>query len=211
LEYLSPSIQIPWGQITHYRGRYVEEDQLKILAAAPSLVECALASNFDEFDPHVPPIVLPSLRRLRVHTLEFLPYFTAPMLEGLFSVYNLRRDVIALGSFLDNSSCALQKLVLMDCALSSELITVLRGLSDLIYLLIEFDGDAEVTEQQDLFNALTISGTSRHLCPKLASLVYGFNKEFPHDSFFAMARSRFQINLAGPCLTQLLLFDAYKL
>jgi hypothetical protein len=99
----------------------------------------------------------------------------------------------------------------MDCALSSELITVLRGLSDLIYLLIEFDGDAEVTVQQDLFNALTISGTSRHLCPKLASLVYGFNKEFPHDSFFAMARSRFQINLAGPCLTQLLLFDAYKL
>lgn len=38
----SPSISIPWDQITRYRGSYSPAAQLEILRAAPNLVECSL-------------------------------------------------------------------------------------------------------------------------------------------------------------------------
>lgn len=213
--YPSPMAQIPWAQITRYRGMYSWQRQLQILAAAaPTLRECAVAydhlmqteSLIDEDD--APPIVLPQLRRICTASPDLLRRLTAPLLETIHSVYHSDNLVPLLPPFIDRSACTITTLVLMHCGISPDyLVAVLRDLPSLTYLAMEPDDLQETKVQQlALLRAMTatVSATGAHeLCPKLASLVYGMNADFAHATFFDMAHSR----MGGiGILTQLRLF-----
>ncbi|KAJ7635674.1 hypothetical protein DFH06DRAFT_1479007 [Mycena polygramma] len=179
LYYPSPSILVPWGQITHYRGAYVTTTQRHILAAAPNLLQCAV--NFEPPLVLGPPITLPQLRGLRVERPKDLLHLTTPSLENLFSVCHSRLDLPEFARFLRRSSCSLKQLVLRDCTICSGLIEILRELPLLTYLLVDFDG-ADSPDQQEqgaLFTAMTVSGISSELCPELDTLVYGASGAFP--------------------------------
>ncbi|KAJ7167950.1 hypothetical protein C8R46DRAFT_258854 [Mycena filopes] len=214
--YPSPVAQIPWAQITRYRGMYSWQRQLQILAAAaPSLRECAVAydhlmqteSLIDEDD--APPIVLPQLRRICTASPDLLRRLTAPLLDTIYSVYHSDNLVPLLPPFISRSACTITTLVLMHCGISpdSDLVAVLRSLPSLTYLAIEPDDLQETRVQQlALLRAMTatVSATGAHeLCPKLTSLVYGMNADFSHTTFFEMAHSR--LHGIGS-LTQLRLF-----
>ncbi|KAJ7618162.1 hypothetical protein DFH06DRAFT_1483400 [Mycena polygramma] len=79
----------------------------------------------------------------------------------------------------------------MECTMSSELITVLRDLPSLTYLLIE-DLNNATREVADLLQAMTLTGISRDILPNLASMVVGPGAYFPSDILLNMATSRFQ-------------------
>ncbi|KAJ6487150.1 hypothetical protein C8R47DRAFT_1216349 [Mycena vitilis] len=192
--YYSSNVQIPWSQITHYRGSYREPDQLEVLRAASNLEQCALSfeTPYYEFQTHfsAAPIELSHLRRLHIERPRYLRHLRAPSLEVLHCKYMREEDIHALLSFIHASHCPLQKLVLMSCDILPELITALRSLPSLTYLLIEADAAPE--EENDLFREMTISNSPRDLCPNLISLVYscGYNSSVPHELLFSMARSR---------------------
>ncbi|KAJ7661351.1 hypothetical protein DFH06DRAFT_1192093 [Mycena polygramma] len=114
-------------------------------------------------------------------------------------------DIPALLPFVHRSRNTLQKLVLMS---SSALITGLRGLPSLTYLLIAPD-NASAEEQAELFDEMVIAGASRDLCPNLSSLVYGNHSTFPQEPFFAMIQSRICPSPLGSRLTYLRLFNPY--
>ncbi|KAJ7028107.1 hypothetical protein C8F04DRAFT_1399145 [Mycena alexandri] len=213
--YPSPTVHIPWAQITRYRGMCSWQRQLEILKTTPNLRECAV--GFDHFthteslveSDGTAPVILPQLRRICTGSPGFLRHLTAPSLEGLLSVYHSESVVVLLPSFIYRSSCSLQTLVLMHCAMaiSTELTAVLRDLASLTYLALEPDDLQDTTAQQiSLLNAMTstLSGSGMHeLCPSLTSLIYGMNVDFPEATFFSMAQSRFE---AIQPLTQLRLF-----
>ncbi|KAJ7749631.1 hypothetical protein B0H16DRAFT_1888046 [Mycena metata] len=213
--YPSPSVQIPWAQITRYRGMYSWQRQLEILETAPNLRECAVGfdhfthtESFVESDDSAP-VILPQLRRICTGSPGFLRHLTAPSLEGLYSVYHSESVVVLLPPFIDRSSCSLNTLVLMHCAMaiSAELTAVLRDLTSLTYLALEPDDLQDTTADQiSLLNAMTrtLPGSDTHeLCPSLTCLVYGMNVDFPEATFFSMAQSRFE---AAQPLMQLRLF-----
>ncbi|KAJ7983222.1 hypothetical protein DFH06DRAFT_717187 [Mycena polygramma] len=206
----SPNMQFPWDQITHYRGAFREATQLDILRAAPKLVQCAV--SFDT-SVHLTPgtssaIALSHLRRLCIQLPSFLHHLTAPSLEELYCVYMRHVDIPALLPFVCRSDCLLQKLVLMSCFISSELITTLRSLPSLTYLLISPLASPE--EHTDLLCKMR-AGTFRNLCPNLSSLVYGctvsYPSTFPKEPFFTMIQSRIHPNPSGSRLTYLRIFD----
>ncbi|KAJ7816828.1 hypothetical protein B0H13DRAFT_2459561 [Mycena leptocephala] len=197
----SPEIKIPWGQITHYRGTYSPRHQLKILAAAPNLLECAIGlTEFQNFDTRASPVVvLPHLRRLCVQTPDLLPNLTAPVLQELCGVSSTRQTIPLILSFIHCSSCTLQKLALMEFEMCPELITALQGLRSLTHLILKCSSDAR--GQAALFNAISISGGPSDVCPNLKSFEYGYRVRdlCPVDSFFAMIRSRFQPGSSSSC------------
>ncbi|KAJ7661347.1 hypothetical protein DFH06DRAFT_373169 [Mycena polygramma] len=88
LAYYSPDIQIPWHQITHYRGTYVEASQIDHLRAATKLEQCAISfesldadGNFVSTPGESSPITLPHLRRLYIERPHFLQrHLAAPLL-----------------------------------------------------------------------------------------------------------------------------------
>ncbi|KAJ6506231.1 hypothetical protein C8R47DRAFT_1315726 [Mycena vitilis] len=203
---LSPSVQIPWDHITHYRGQYREDLQLDILRAAPNLVQCSITYRGRSADP-LTPVLLPRLHRMYIRKPRFLDHLIAPSLKELHCTFIRQDDIPVLISFARRSGCLLQKLVLTSCltSLALDFIGVLRGLPSLAYLLLQPDLSAE--EQIDLFRELEIAGTSTSpaLCPNLLSFVYDVQvcDGFPHEQFFTMARSRLQ----GSCLTYLRVCD----
>ncbi|KAJ7601510.1 hypothetical protein DFH06DRAFT_1312196 [Mycena polygramma] len=194
-------ITIPWGQITHYRGELSFARQLDILFAAPNLSSCAL----DIVEPHnfVPPIdtpvLLAHLRRLCVDRVGSLLNITAPKLEELCSVYSVHM-IPRIVPFIRRASCTLQRMCLWQCPLSSELITALRALPTLTYLLLENDHHRE-PDGVDFFTAMAVSGTASDICPHLTAMVYGYEyweSAGSQDSFVTMARSRFRPTPSGP-------------
>ncbi|KAJ6462175.1 hypothetical protein C8R45DRAFT_940988 [Mycena sanguinolenta] len=198
------SLSLPWGQITHYSGACPFAHQLDILQAAPNLSDCALHIN-DDFrfvPPKDPIVILPRLRRLRSDRLGcFLP-IVAPGLEELCSLHSMW-VIPLIVPFVRQLSCTLQRLDLWQCPLSSELITTLRDLPSLTYLLIRNDRHDEA-DGVTFFTALSASGTSTDICPLLISLVFGcvhWESRASRDSFVLMARSRFGANLIHPRLT----------
>ncbi|KAF7352110.1 F-box domain-containing protein [Mycena venus] len=196
---ISPNISIPWRQITHYRGAYAVQSQLHILRRSPNLLQCAVGLD-DALDSHShASIILPHLRRLCIQVAAFLVHLTTPLLEDLYYVDGSTTGLHKLLPFVHRSACSLRKLVLMECDISLELLTVLRGLPTLrdFFIEVEFGQD-----QALLFDAMKISGTSNDLCPNLTSFSYGVDKEFPQDVFFAMVESR-----RNRGLTRLLVFD----
>ncbi|KAJ7983226.1 hypothetical protein DFH06DRAFT_1292485 [Mycena polygramma] len=215
LAYFSPDIQIPWHQITHYRGTYTVASQLEHLRAATKLEQCAISfetvdedGNFVSTPGESSPIALPHLRRLYIERPQFLQRrLAAPLLEELYCLYMDNTDIPALLPFVHHSHNTLQKLVLMSYV-PSTLITGLRGLPSLTYLLIATD-NASADEQVELFDEMVIAHTSRDLCPNLSSLVYGINHTFLQEPFFAMIRSRICPSPLGSRLKYLRLFDPY--
>ncbi|KAJ6485448.1 hypothetical protein C8R47DRAFT_539410 [Mycena vitilis] len=205
---ISPSVVIPWGQITTYRGAYDTSDQRKILASATNLQQCAVRFiGTGTMRPHENvPITLSYLQRLCVDRSAAFVHLTTPVIEELVSMYTSQHDLLLVLQFLHRSSYLLKKLVLTHCALSSELIDVLQHLPDLASLYLE-SYSSTPSEQTTLFTAMTVRPTSRGLCPNLESLVYGFNANFVHEEFFSMARSRFQlVPQSGAQLASLRLF-----
>ncbi|KAJ7044960.1 hypothetical protein C8F04DRAFT_520116 [Mycena alexandri] len=136
--YRSPPVSIPWGQITHYRGEYAPDRQIEILSAAQDLLFCELGFfdigvALDSFAP----IILPRLRGLSLTMAFFLPQLTTPVLETLVIHYVDEVYLTALPSFIQRSSCTLNKLVLKQCTIDPVLIAILRDLPALVYLLLE--------------------------------------------------------------------------
>ncbi|KAJ6505259.1 hypothetical protein C8R45DRAFT_1181377 [Mycena sanguinolenta] len=195
------SVPLPWGQITQYSGNCPFAQQLDILRAAPNLSDCALDINEDF--RFVPPkdatVILPCLRRLYSDRLGcFLPV-VAPGLEELCFLDSMW--VISLiVPFVRQLACTLQRLALWRCPLSSELITTLRDLPSLTYLLIQNDHHDE-PDGVAFFAAMSTSGMSTAICPLLTSMVFGcvhWESRASHDSFVLMVRSRFGANSIHP-------------
>ncbi|KAJ7635767.1 hypothetical protein DFH06DRAFT_1220366 [Mycena polygramma] len=198
----SPNIVIPWGQITHFRGVYHTETLCRIFAGASDLLECTV-SFYDELEPRTP-IAVPCLRRLCADGSRCLLHLTAPLLEELFLNYTFSPDELL--RFVHRSSCLLKTLVLMKCTISSDFIAVLRDLPSLTYLLIEEDDDNDATDVSDLFEAMTITRTSRDMCPNLTSMVLGPTSNFSSDIFFIMVKSRLHPSHSCSPLERLRLF-----
>ncbi|KAF8151259.1 hypothetical protein K438DRAFT_433955 [Mycena galopus ATCC 62051] len=195
----SPSdINIPWAQITHYRGNHLLSRHLEILAAAPALIECAIQTRHQYVPYNQDMVLLPRLRRFHVEEPKILNHLETPLLDTLSSSLTTTLDTLL--PFIQRSSCTLTKLVLVHCRLSesSPLIALFEGLPALTYLLLGAHFSPQ--KQSTLLDALTLAGTSSDLCPNLTSLLYGcpsFGDEedrlFPRDLFFAMVQSRCEI------------------
>ncbi|KAJ6506276.1 hypothetical protein C8R47DRAFT_112417 [Mycena vitilis] len=210
LEYYSPDIQFPWDQITHYRGVFTAETQLDVLRAAPNLVQCAISFEPPDLLPGEPTsVTLPLLRRLYIEKPVHLHHLITPSLEELYCEILDRRDTRVVPSLVNRSHCRLQKLVLMNCLISSELITDLRGLPNLTYLLVEATRSS--SGNIDLFDEMVLADTAQDLCPNLRYLVFGICGRDLADcrgQFLHMAQSRFRPTPQGASLTYLRVFDS---
>ncbi|KAJ7648286.1 hypothetical protein DFH06DRAFT_574444 [Mycena polygramma] len=189
----SPTIVIPWTQITRYHGTYSSERQLEILrAAAATLLDCAIGFTGDDFDNDSLRIVtLPTLRRLSSQYVGVLPHLAAPVLEELRLI--LGHEPMSLAApFISRTSCTLTRLALTECRID-DVIPVLRTLSSLTSLLIELEYGSDTTA--DWTTAMSISGAASDMCPRLTSLDLGCElaTQVSWDLFFSMARSRFEI------------------
>ncbi|KAJ7044945.1 hypothetical protein C8F04DRAFT_1067120 [Mycena alexandri] len=200
----SRAISMPWGQITHYRGAYPLGRQMEILSAAQNLLFCDINFfNETSLDPTTP-IILPRLRGLSLQMAFFLSQLTTPVLETLVLHDPGSLYLSVLPPFIQRSSCTLNKLVLKQCVLDPGLIATLRDLPALVYLLLEHIPN-------ELFKAMSLTGASSDLCPKLITIVYGYwdIPSMPQEDFFTMARSRFQSNPGGASrLGSLRLYDS---
>ncbi|KAJ6458400.1 hypothetical protein C8R47DRAFT_1081674 [Mycena vitilis] len=195
----SPDIAIPWQQITHYHGTYSPARQLEILrAAAPTLLECAVGfTGFtsDEFDNEPPIVALPNLRRLSSQYVAVLPYLAAPILEEL-RLELLEETISPVGPFIRRSSCTLTRLALIECRIDSGLMSLLGALPTLTSLLLDLEDDWHWMGTE-WTTAMSISGATSDICPRLTSFELGCQHMNPISwhwwhRVFAMARSRFQ-------------------
>ncbi|KAJ7176945.1 hypothetical protein C8R46DRAFT_1346865 [Mycena filopes] len=186
----SPQIPIPWAQITHYRGTFHPERQVKILEVAQNLLVCSVGFIHYIADP-VPLVTLPGLRRLSTESARFLPYLLAPALQELTSLHTEPQAMPLLSAFISTSCCTLTTLALFHCFLDTALLSVLHAVPSLAHLLIECD-DASNESHATIFSAMTLS-TPPLLCPRLTSVVYGYwrPRSAPEQVFFDMVRSRF--------------------
>ncbi|KAJ7347482.1 hypothetical protein DFH08DRAFT_868089 [Mycena albidolilacea] len=212
LGHASPDISIPWGQVVRYRGSCEAKFQFEILQAAPNLQHCVVGFEDSLDHDECASVTLPQLRCLYIENPGCLVHLSTPILEDLFCLEAETPSLPSVLAFVRSSSCALTRLILMECAICGELITLLRGLPALTYLLVGAETDEEEQEKA-LFEAMTLSGTS-DICPRLASLWYGVGEQFPQDPFFAMIHSRLmrrQPSADQPqphsCLTRLRIFD----
>ncbi|KAJ7044955.1 hypothetical protein C8F04DRAFT_1067155 [Mycena alexandri] len=202
--YTSQPISITWGQITHYRGVYALERQMEILNAAQNLLFCDISFFYNTpLDPTTP-IILPRLRGLSLQMAFFLSKLTTPVLETLV-LHNAKEVYLSvLPSFIQRSSCTLNKLVLKRYTNDPGLIAILRDLPALVYLLLE-------PIPNELFKAMSLTGASSDLCPKLTTIICGYwgIHSLPQKDFFTMARSRFQSSPSGASrLGSLRLYDS---
>jgi hypothetical protein len=201
---------IPWAQITRYSGTFGPDSEIKTiesLEAAANLVSCALGfPHWSDFDRGIP-TVLPRLRRLALETPEFIHRLNTPLLEELSFHYwgGTMNGVPEILLFVQRSSCTLKKLVLRGCIIDFHLITVLQGLPSLTHLVIENDGLHLTPAHIALFDAL-----ANDLCPNLASMAFRVgSSDVDTIPFFAMARSRFQLEPPSARLAQLRLFGGW--
>ncbi|KAJ7467234.1 hypothetical protein B0H11DRAFT_2197368 [Mycena galericulata] len=182
----SPTLPIPWNQITHYRGAYPAHHQLQILKASPNLIECGLGFGLDSSQ------VNNIGAGERSH---FLGHLEAPALKTLI----LTGEADPIPSLI-RSSCQLTKLILTYCTVSATLSHVLHSIPTLTHLTLEPNfGSQQGTKE--LFTAVRISGTSFSssvICPSLTSFAYGDRRIWDvADSLFAMVHSRVQPQ--SPC------------
>ncbi|KAJ7761236.1 hypothetical protein DFH07DRAFT_815797 [Mycena maculata] len=184
----SPSLILPWGQITHYRGSHSAQRQLEILNVMPNLRQCSIRYSFRNGNLAGQEALLPHLYSLILQGDEFLLHLKTPLLQDLV-LHKAQLETVL--PFIHKSSCILTKLRLTSFTLSPKLVPVLEALPALTHLLIETAGEKDQS-QADVFHAMKISNTSSDLCRNLESLFYGYphRDNFPWDAFFAMAYSR---------------------
>ncbi|KAJ7635778.1 hypothetical protein DFH06DRAFT_1139317 [Mycena polygramma] len=173
-----------------------------ILKAAPDLMHCVLHLDYDETATTIP---MSCLRRLCINEPSPLFHLAAPFLEDLYIVSN--PALAEVPRFVHRSSCLLTTLILMDCHISSDLFDILRDLRSVTYLLVE-DRKKAAVDLADLFKAMTITGTTRDMCPNLTSLVLGPASNLHCNVFYTMAQSRFQPGHPHAPLKRLRLFRA---
>ncbi|KAJ7901154.1 hypothetical protein B0H14DRAFT_3738968 [Mycena olivaceomarginata] len=188
---------------------YGPKAQLTILQAASNVVHCVVGCE-DLLEPDaLPSVSLPRLRSLLIKDTDWLDRLKAPLLEDLACPIGEESRLIALLSFVRSSSCSLKQLVLVECAISPQLVAALRGLPTLTHLLVS--PYLEGGNQTAFFDAMTVSGTSSEvICPNLISFVYGAGEGlFPLDVFLTMIESRLRPNHPlNARLTRLRVFDA---
>ncbi|KAJ6476720.1 hypothetical protein C8R47DRAFT_657677 [Mycena vitilis] len=189
----SPPLQIPWQQLTHYRGVDTVEQLLHILQAASSLVDGALGFTHNEQEqiPDGPIIDIPNLRRLFTERGEFLARLAAPQLESL-SCDPVRETIL----FVQRSSCRLTTLVMADTspsfAMTSEAVILLLQHTPVLKNLVLQASALDQAANLRVMSALTITGSSSDLCPNLTFLAYCAASSGTGDSLIAMVRSRRQ-------------------
>ncbi|KAJ7056421.1 hypothetical protein C8F01DRAFT_1257691 [Mycena amicta] len=177
----SPTMDLPCSQLTHYRAAWSHETHATNLSDAPNLEVCVLGT-VDALPPDPLPQTahLPRLRALHLESLQLLQCMTAPALEHLAVFSNTAEGgpVQTLENvlpFLKRSGCArtLRRLAIMECEMiSSNIVELLRSLSSLEALVLEFSVDD--ADPSTILAALTIGDDAREqiICPKLASLTY---------------------------------------
>ncbi|KAJ7831133.1 hypothetical protein B0H14DRAFT_3143277 [Mycena olivaceomarginata] len=181
--------ELPWPQITHFRGSYSGADHaLRDLGSASKIVECRM-SVFSDAEPlNGQHIVLNDLRRLTLITPGFLfDFITTPGLQELWTsgVSHSLRDSI------QRSSCQLVKLVLEKLVFDEFydidiLLSILQATPTLTTLYV-----AEITDSRVFFNALKLAnGPSSDLCPHLSHIAAGEVPLNALDSFLDMVESR---------------------
>ncbi|KAF7347405.1 F-box domain-containing protein [Mycena venus] len=176
----TPSILIPWGQITRYWGVYSAKRQLEVLGGAPNLLECVMDFRDSVFlDPDYHPT-----------TMVTLPPPSSSLL-GISTFSLTHRNPCPRGTILFVRRRGPDTVPPPVCS-SIFLHAHKAGIMEILtHLLLENNIDAE-HEQGALFNALSILGTSNDLCPNLASVVYGYESfsDISWGSFCSMVRSR---------------------
>ncbi|KAJ7186369.1 hypothetical protein C8R46DRAFT_1057040 [Mycena filopes] len=226
-ESIPPTVNLPWDQLTHFRGCYhVLADALCVLRSAPNLYELGLTIDYwNQFDfvrelgaqqievLHLRRLSILSTRRSRPLTLSgarnFLRAVTTPALQELWITFSA---VVALLQCIERSgSYQLLTLVVYDCAgdVAPRLVPILRVLPTLSTLFMEFlDGR---TATRDIFDALTIDpahsspSSPRYdseavICPALSRVAVGDLTASHANTFLAMIESRFALK-ADPTLT----------
>ncbi|KAJ6574426.1 hypothetical protein B0H19DRAFT_1341708 [Mycena capillaripes] len=124
--------------------------------AAPSLIQCVSFGRQQEFE-----------------LLDGFPVNSSShrTIENLFCEESELSDLAALSSHkvVFGPARSLKKLVLMFCDIPPELITVLRGLSHLTFLILDTPSYQPPNPEQEtaLFDAMTMSCNSDDLCPNL--------------------------------------------
>ncbi|KAJ7616693.1 hypothetical protein DFH06DRAFT_1483718 [Mycena polygramma] len=214
-------ITIPWGQITHYVGTCPATYQWEILrASAPRLLECVIGSHNERFDTRTLQtgqiITLPNLRRFSSKDVTVLVHLTAPLLEQLgLALRGPRRrrepSINMLLPFIQRSSRALTRLALVGCTVgNSTVVSVLGAVPTLSSLLIDLDTDTDKQSPTvDWATAMSISGTSSDICPRLTSFELGIQTltQPLWDPIFAMMQSRFRTpSSSGSRLSRLRVF-----
>ncbi|KAJ7657629.1 hypothetical protein DFH06DRAFT_1327712 [Mycena polygramma] len=164
----SPPIAIPWGQITHYRGKFTHQRQLELLNMASNLVECTIGLAVEVAVPTYEHdiITLPRLRRLYLHEPNLLRYLRTPLLADFVGGEGWHfASVLPV--------VALKRLTLLEGRTLGGPITGLRHLQFLEYLFIGPGrtlynipdlpgGGADGTY---LYNVLTIRDPANVVCP----------------------------------------------
>ncbi|KAJ7661292.1 hypothetical protein DFH06DRAFT_1399068 [Mycena polygramma] len=185
ISFSPPSVAIPWAQITHYRGFYLQKHQSEIIGNAPNLLEASIGfyneSDLDTIQ------VLQHLRRLCIQEGRILRHITAPRRVEALTVIHWQSypDIVP---FVHRSSCTLTKLVLMCCKIDSEFTDVLRHLPSLTHLLVVLNG----YNAQIAFSSEMSAASDSYLCPNLTTLAFGYQWPTPWDALLSMVESRFR-------------------
>ncbi|KAJ6482301.1 hypothetical protein C8R47DRAFT_1049395 [Mycena vitilis] len=195
-DYVSPTVVVPWKQVTRYRGVTAVEQLRDILRAASNLVEAAFGfasrngETFNDTD-----MMFPHLRRLYVDDTSLLANLAAPKVEYLSC-----DTVASILPFIQRSSCCLTTLVLtqghmtlLPFRLAPEAtISLLQNIASLKNLVLQASS-SRFEENDRVLSAMTMTGSSRDLCPNLVYLAYGCIRDvdiFSCSVFIAMVRSR---------------------
>jgi hypothetical protein len=145
----------------------------------------------DDISPTTPIVVLPHLRRLSVigYGNLNLPWLQAPNLEYLF--HNSDRDDTVL-PFLLRSGCRLIGLS-VDEIVSPNLIQILQHVPTLSYFQASLFEDEDHPPER-FFRAMTVTGASTDLCPRLTRIDITLDFLPADDSLLKMIESRWHVN-----------------
>ncbi|KAJ7759632.1 hypothetical protein B0H16DRAFT_1689017 [Mycena metata] len=200
-ESLPPSVNVPWWQITHFRGRYrALDDGFAILRAAPDLVQCGLTIN--EWHPDPDPTYAPlapeqiELLHLRRFSIQCEPPnilwgLTLPALQELWITFP---EATSLLSCIERSAAyQLVTLVVYQCAgdVAPTLVPILRVLPALLTVFLEFLDGRNAT--RDIFDALAVKNRSslqlNPLCLALSRFAVGDLTASQINAFLDMVQS----------------------
>ncbi|KAK6971949.1 hypothetical protein R3P38DRAFT_2669502 [Favolaschia claudopus] len=189
--------QIPWRQITQFRGgRYITTRAgLEILKASPVLAEVGFTMNrYPGYAKQTPGqeqlshLHVPTLRRMALIEKpgDFFEHVTLPSLQELWV-----SDSYLLPSFIQRSSCLLVKLVIENVSTPSSIVTALEASPALTTFYITFD-DRVRKERLLVYNALKRTGTPSDICPGLTHVAAGGRSTSNLITFFEMVESRWR-------------------
>jgi hypothetical protein len=192
--YSSIPISAPWQQITQFRASFDPQLSLQILRLTSNLVDCGMGvyDDGDGVSPTTPIVVLPHLRRLSVIGCGNLnlPWLQAPNLEYLF--HNSYGDDTVL-PFLLRSGCRLIGLSVEDFV-SPNLIQLLPHIPTLSYFQASLFDPSRGHPPERFFRAMTVTGASTDLCPRLTRISIELNYLPVDDSLLKMIESRWHVD-----------------